>query len=319
LTLSAHAVTLDMAAPYDTLTLVGTARNALGQPLAGAPAPTFTSSDSSVRVSAQGVLQARAVVGQVMVIAQLVYQGIRVADTTYVNVTSAGTLPTFTALQLASADGHDSLPLPVLPFSAFYSPPAKDLVVAALDSSSTPIPGALVALRLSVPATQVTVPAVTSTGSAQVTVAGRSVLRPFWVYAEATVYGVTHRDSLQLTLTTPQLFEYFVDSLPAGGAAVTPTQPVPLGVGGAVWWVNHVSSATGDSLDVIFDDPSAVAADPVLSAFGIPAAGGDITSLEGCADLLSTCINVASRQFPVAGTYHWRSVRLGVSGTIIVK
>jgi hypothetical protein len=87
-----------------------------------------------------------------------------------------------------------------------------------------------------------------------------------------------------------------------------------------VWWVNNVSSASGDSLDVVFDDSVAVAGDPVLASFtGTPVVGGNIAPIEGCAGALDFCLNVASRQFPTAGTYPWHSVRLGVSGTIVVR
>jgi hypothetical protein len=318
-TLSAHAITLDTAAPYDTLTLVATARNAAGQPLAGAPLPTFTASDSSVRVSATGVLQARAIVGQVMVIAQLVYQGVRLADTAYVSVTGARTRPTFTTLQLTSADGQDSLPMPVGGFSTLYAlPTTKTVLAAALDGGSVRIPGALVAVRLSVPTSQATVPATTTTGRAAIRfLLGKAGPGPLWVYGEATVYGVTLRDSLMLTLTPPQFILYTVDTLPEGGAVVKPTVTVTLGVGAVVWWVSHVSS---NAMDVVFDDPSAVAGDPVLASLtGSPAVGGDIAPFEGCAGLLDFCPNVASRQFPTAGTYHWHSVGLGISGTIVVQ
>jgi len=154
LTLNAHAVTLDTMAPYDTLTLLATVRDAQGQPITRVQ-PTFTSSDSSVRVSAAGVLQARRAVGRVRVIATVVDQGVRVADTAYVAVTARTTATpplVFDTLRLAVQSGDTAIPAPsggLLDNFEIYAPVHEILDAVAQDGSGTRIPGALVALRAS--------------------------------------------------------------------------------------------------------------------------------------------------------------------------
>src|SRR5262249_16727058 len=89
LTLDHGAVNLSPAPSYNTVQLTATPRNTLGDPMAGLPAPTFSSSDTTiVRVTPEGLVTAVQPGADVAVIAELTIPGpIRHADTVMINVT----------------------------------------------------------------------------------------------------------------------------------------------------------------------------------------------------------------------------------------
>jgi hypothetical protein len=93
--------------------------------------------------------------------------------------------------------------------------------------------------------------------------------------------------------------------------------PQAIGVGGYVWW-NNGDQDPADSLDIVFDDPTAASPDLVYLNTG----GGDIAAFPG-GDFNQNAFNpgafVRSRQFLRAGTFHFHSVRTGVSGTVVVR
>jgi hypothetical protein len=333
MTLSAHAITMSTVAPYDTLQVAATPMSATGASLLDASSVTFTSSDSSVRVSPTGLLTARQVQNGVRVIATTVYHGIRLSDTAIVNVTAVAHPPTFQRLQLQVFPG-DSTTIPadggaVASWTFKYGfNGEKPLQIGALDSTGTPINNSLVALRIS----DVQQAYLYGNGEGQnasmvngstteylelTTITHPGVVR---VYIAATVYGVTRQDSLDFTFTNPVLSVYFVTTPDSGATYALQTDyATPIAVGGYVWWGN----ATPDSLDIIFDDPTAATAD--FAAFNMNSGGGNIAPFLGsvgcktvnCIDFLSE--NVRSRQFLRVGTFTWHSVRTGVSGTIVVQ
>ena len=321
--LSAHAITMDTLPPYDTLQLTATPRNAVGALLVGAPAPTFTTTDSSVRVSATGLLTARAVRNNVNVIATLIYHGIRLADTAVINVTGNATPPPMFDHLIFGLSAGDSVMI-AFPnqFSRFYFPTTKQLQTVAADAAGTQIPGSLVALRTSdvLKATFQTEfddnsrTAVVSTNSANVNIVlNTSGMGPVTVYASATVYGVTFQDSLQLMITQPLLAQFVIKQQAVPGSTTPvvtslPASPQVIGRGGIIWWRNQVS----DSVDIVFDDPTAAATEGGFFNAG----GGDIPAFAGCPN----CFTIQGRRFLNAGTVHFHSVRQpGVSGTIIVQ
>jgi len=315
LTLSAHAITMDTLPPYDTLQLTAIARNSAGTPLTGVPAPTFVTTDSSVRVSPTGLLTARAARSNVQVIASLTYQGIRLVDTAVINVTaSAATPPTFHHLAFGLMTGDTATIAAPRLFSGIYFPSSKTLQAEAQDVTGTSIPNALVALRVS-DALQATVDATTSTGTADVFINMSTSRRgPVTVYGSATVYGVTMQDSVQLTVTNPlwALFSVTTQIPPGSQTSVFNILPAAttIGVGGVIWWVN----GTTDSLDIVFDDPTAASADLSFLDTG----GGDIAAWVG--DPANLSFNdFRARQFLRAGTFPFHSVRTGVAGTITVQ
>lgn len=313
---SAHAITMDTMAPYDTLQLTATARNALGEPLADAPLPTFTTNDSSVRVSATGVLTARSVRNNVKVVAELTYRGIRQTDTATVNVTGVASPQVFRQLQLQVQAGDT----PVIPMAvnlsfAYYGA-TKTLDVNALDNTGTPIPPALIAVRTS-DTRQATTPPLVGNGSVDVTLdVSTDHPGPLTVYASATIYGITIERSLPLTIANPQFALFGVIEQPGIGAQ-PPTRtlrnpgPAVIGAGGVIWWAN----TTNDSLDIVFDDPTAAASEGGFLDSG----GGNISLFPGSGGPLDLSSSVRARRFPHVGTYRFHSPRLGIAGTIIVE
>jgi hypothetical protein len=309
---------MDTLPPYNRLQVTAVALDASGTPLIGAPAPTFTTNDSSVRVSSTGLLTAREERSSVKVVATLVYRGIRLADTAVVNVTANATVPTFDHLVFGLLPGDSAKIALPNSFAMFYFPATKQLQTVAVDADGMQIPGSLVALRASDPY-QATVPAVASGSEATVTVLSQSrtqVARigPVTVYASATVYGVAVRDSVRLMITPSLLGVFFLqDEVTSSGTShkLAPSFPRVIGRGGIVWWVNQSS----DSLDIVFDHPTAASSEGGL----FDAGGGNVPAFQGCLGILQNCPNVQGRKFLQAGTVHFHSLRTGVTGTIIVQ
>jgi hypothetical protein len=323
LTLQSHAITMSTVAPYDTLQLVATVNSGLGTPLEGAPAPTFITTDSSVRVSSTGLLTARATRSGVKVIATLTYQGVRLADTAVITVTDVVTPQRATRLVVQPQAGEDAtLPMPTQ-FSAIYGASGvKTLDVQVQDGNQTAIPEALVALQLSTPFEAMFLgSSVTSSGSAEIDF-DPAVSQPGTVVvsASATVYGVTLHDTVQLTLTNPKLIIFALQSQTTVGSVpgntrttytMIPGTSLPVEVGGVVWWWNQ----TPDSLDIVFDDSGRASADNTFLNTG----GGNIPPFPGCEGFLDQCQNVYARQFNTPGTVHFHSLKTGVGGTILVQ
>jgi hypothetical protein len=305
---------MSTVAPYDTLQLTATAFNVDGVPLTGAPQPTIITTDSALRVTANGLLTAREARTGVLVIASMVYQGIRLADTAIVNITDTVVSPLPQRLHLGLQSGDSAKIAMPRYLSALYFPTSKTIDVEVLDGTDTPIPSAFVSLSTS-DVLQGTVDPTTNTGTATVQIDNlTSHAGTITVYGMATIYGVTMRDSLQLTLTPPLWGEFTLSQ-----AATSPTQPpvntivpstITIGIGGAVWWANRLP----DSLDIVFDDPTGVQADTLFLNSG----AGNILPWPGQPVRLSWDY-VRIRTFSRAGTFHFHSLRTGITGTVIVK
>lgn len=330
MTLNTHAITMSTLPPYDTLQLTAVARTVTGTPLADGPAVTFTSLDSTVRVSATGLLTARTVATQVPVVASIVYNGVRISDTAFVSVTD-DTLQKATQVQIALQPG-DSPQLPAwnILFYLYYDPSFtfgfKTINVGALDATGTRIPAALVEVRTSDPSRISlgfeAVRSILSDPSLDLELEQIGRPGPVTIYASATVYGTVLRDSLLLVVTNPMVhvFDVRASSGGANGALdftlIPATQDRPLGVGGWAWWVNE-DRALGpdDSLDIVFDDSTVASPDATYLNSG----GGNIAPFPGDTFYVYRSRNVRSRQFLRAGRFHWHSPRTGVSGTVIVQ
>jgi hypothetical protein len=321
LALPSRAITMSTVAPYDTLQLTATAYSATGAVLTGLPAPTYTTSDSSVRVSATGLLTARAVRSGVQVIATLTYDGVRLADTAIINVTDAERPQIPARLVIQPQPGEDAT-FPIPTFGSFiYFPAGKTLEMEVEDAGGNNIADALVSAATSTPTTA-TFPTTAINPSGPVEIDFDQVASlpgPVTIYASATVYGVTVRDSMILTLKEPYLgiVEVDLDTVSATAGNVqtvitrNPAGDITISAGGVVWWLNTMT----DSLDIVFDNPSAATEDFNFLDTG----GGDIAPFPGCPGFLADCINVASRQFLSPGIVKYHSVRMGISGTIIIK
>lgn len=320
LRLSTHAITMSTAPHYNMVQLTAVLRSVAGAPLAGIPRVTFTSSDSSVRVDTTGLLTARSAKTGVLIIASLVVQGVRVADTARVSVTNVTNPPTFRQIKLALPPGSDTT-MPVSnALAARYGFLTKTLQVGALDSNGTKIPNTGVAVSTSDRGQAYFNGTPSFVTGNKVTLQGSSIARvgvPFTVYVSATVYGVTLQDSLRITVVNQSNFVFTVkDSIPPGGASpIFTLGPIPtqaIVVGGWIWWSNMSS----DSLDIVFDDSTV--ASPDLAPQGMNSGGGNIASFKGNSVFGDTAAT-RSRQFLQAGRFHFTSPRTGISGTVIVQ
>jgi hypothetical protein len=200
----------------------------------------------------------------------------------------------------------------------------KVIQIGAQDSSGEQISGSLVKIW-----TSDSLRAVVNLEPSRITTAKTAQIRGrqmgmVTVYTSATVYGITVEDSLQLEITTPLWVEYTLKkTTPISEAppvfALFPERPneAVIGVGGWVWWYN-TDTDPRDSLDVIFDDPTAAAPDSVFPT--LASDGENIAPFPGSDEpAIPSSSNVRSRRFLHTGTFHWHSAKLGVSGTITVK
>lgn len=331
LSLNAHAITLSTDTSnhgqYSTFQLTATPRTMTGALLTDASAPTFESRDSSVRVSATGLLTARSAQTGVPVIASTVYHGVRISDTAMVNVTTVVAPPSFGRLQLRVLPSDSArIAAPNVIGNAFYYPQTKTLQVVVEDAAGAPIAQSLVAMRTSNPL-QATVPAMVATPTVDVSIPQLSsrVGEPVTVYASATIYGVTHEDSLQLSVTQQLFFQFALGkSTPPGRQTPVYTfyprdmRDAVIAKGGWVWWSNSTSNA--DSLDIVFDDPTAASPDEVGLGGFFNTGGGNIPAFAGYDPATeSFLVGTRSRQFLRVGQFHFHSERTGVSGTITVQ
>lgn len=140
-----------------------------------------------------------------------------------------------------------------------------------------------------------------------------------WVIADAMVYGVHLRDSVQYTMISPSsAFVAFLPrnlSLQGGTTLFGSLYIVP---GGSITFANFFDAGLGTSIDVVFDNPgAATAATPPSSNGG---SSGNIVALLGGQETI--------RVFPTPGTYHYTATLSGsiapftgaqTSGEIVVQ
>jgi len=140
-----------------------------------------------------------------------------------------------------------------------------------------------------------------------------------WVIADASVYGVHLRDSVQYTMINPPsgLVAFLPRNLSLQGGT-TLFGAVYIVPGGQVTFYNFFDTGLGTSIDVVFDNPGAVAAVSPPSTTG--GSSGNITALLGGQQTLRT--------FPTPGTYHYTATLSGsiapfsgaqTSGEIVVQ
>lgn len=328
LTLNHHAVTLALVAPYDTLTLRATSYAATGTPLSDSGTTTYRvtlngTPDTSVRVSATGVLEAIAPVSGAIVEARHTIGNLTLADTAVVNVNDTTPVPMPAAIRLVFGPGDST-------HSALLAPGLVYVVAYVTDEQGDTIPNVVVkyALRNSGQAVL----------SRSAFIAGRQYIGKLnvgtgAVTVEATVYGRTMRDSVPYTVT-PAIRSLIAVVPRFSVGNTTPTDVFEpsddtVAVGAIVTWVNLV---TGQNVDVTFNAPSAILgvdsaayanecrfrvynACPKIPAQG----GGNITSFAAVDSTGgANGVGVRARQFPTVGTYTYRSMLYGTTGVIHV-
>jgi plastocyanin len=322
--LNHHAIMLSTAPGYNTLALVATPYNVLGEPLAGLPAPQYTSTDFlKVVVSSDGVLQALEPTSEpVWVRVTLTTDNLKYTDSTLVSIVAADPLPVLTTFSIHPVP-PDSAKIAIK--TAQLLPPPT-LPVRALDEGNTPIDGVPVHFRSSDPEIATIHPV---TGEI-------NGLRPGEVtfYASTTAFGVSKADTLPFRIGLPLVTSVGLDAdFNTQGDPITAFLPseIRVPVGGVVLWQKQAFPFHYDVtfLDADLPNVAAVSTSPSLY---IPFTGDNIPSLPWihCAFTLQWSCgegNIvadpnaptnAARLFPVPGTYEYHSTIHGVSGRIIV-
>jgi plastocyanin len=302
LTLDHRAVTLSPVAPYDTIRLTATPRNAHGEPLSGLPAPTFTSLDlDRAQVSADGLVHVIGAGTGVPVVATLVVGNVRHADTAMINVTSTATPPVLASLSI-HPDAHDT--------AAAAAQSNQGLPAQARGADSAQINGLSIYYE-SLDRTVATIDR--STGFFQPTRPGHVT-----VIATATAYGVTKADTLPVTVGYP--VNIVINVKPqkdVSGHTVNGFAPsdITVGVGAVLLFFNN----TGVATDITFDDPTNVAQDDRDCAY-VPwfCGTGSIAAWAKDSSDPTGLSASRARRFPVPGTYTYHSTIFGTTGRIVV-
>jgi hypothetical protein len=323
LTLDHRSVLLSTTPPYNTLQLVATPRNALGQPLPGYPAPEFTSTDyDRVGVTADGMLEAFAVTGQpVLIRISLTANDQTYRDSVYVSVMENTDPPVLESFSIQA----ESNKIPIAIHTFYIGTGPHRLKVQALDPNDAPITGMPVYFRSSDtkvarvhPFTGIITP---------------NIMGDVTIYASTTVFGVHKEDSYQFQVTEPLAQKINQVTEPDRlGNPVSRLQPakIQLSANGFVTFI-----ANGKPLDIVFADAGLPnVATPSVSPFyliGNPFLGEPSSFVyfecgilmqsdcgSGNVHLDGVTRNSATRTFLAPGTYEYHSPTNGISGRIVV-
>lgn len=303
LTLDQHGITLGPSAPYDTLTLVATARMADGTVLHTDSVVRFTSNDSTaVRVTDGGQLIALAPSRVAVIYARLTIGGVTRSDSTQVYVYPTATPPTITGFSVR--------------------PKASDSAKVAASLSKTITPyftngtDTIAAFRTHYRLANYKIGTMNEfTGSLAAKAPGVGM-----VVASATIFGQQWTDSVLFTVGLPTTGYVSLQTLKKLDGTMTyqftpPT--VYIGVGGLVVWNTSVTPATPNDLpyDVVFDRPEHVKADPRKVYGAHDNVDGNIAAWAFVSDFNDI---QRTRIFPVADTITYHATAQGASGRIIV-
>jgi hypothetical protein len=304
LRLNEHAVQLTTSAPYNTMQLVATPRTYTddewvpgeGTDTTGGPTAYRSTDSSKVQVTQDGVVHAVAVTSaQVRVIASRQIGQLTHADTVVVRVVADPAPVMLGDITIAPTDSakvglgtNKSLPLKVTNKDggtitgaiAYYT--TADTTIAKFNNAWT----ATVTPR--------------SIGSTLVT-------------ATIWVYGEVRTDTFTLSIGYPVKATFNMTGKTGADGRTTASLDVTtreVGPGATLSWVN----ATGDLIDVTFDDPSAALAPVPPGTNG----SGNIVGLPGDA-ALTQATRTQSRRFLEPGTYTFHTSRFGLTGSVVVR
>jgi hypothetical protein len=322
---NARALTLSTVAPYDTFRLAVDPRDAKNAPFAGEIHSTFrvTSGSDNITVDSTGLVTALnpTVDRQARILVRVADRRTQHTDTVFVRVTPTRPVSPLAGLTLHLPPGVSS-PLPSVDAVAvtqtlvsFFGLGGVRLVLDARDVSGDTIVDPWVSFTSSDSA----VATVDSTGRVLGHTMGTATIT-----ASTTLYGVTRRDSLQLTFGLPQLSAFGISER-TSNMSTTPLPyflvgPQTVARGAVVYWLNQsgltlsgLGRRPGVDVDITFDTPDAVLAvpdslNPLHQIFhiNIGQQGGNIPLLP--ADATNPIgYGIEARYFPQAGTYVFRS------------
>ena len=272
LSLNHEAVTLSTTAPYDTLTLIATPRNAAGEPLLGLPTPVFRSTDPArVVVTHEGVLIAAQVTSQpIAVIATITTDNLKHEDTVRVRVVADPAPPVVSTFSIQPVP-PDSAKSPETFFFYYY---LLNRLVRVADAGGAPLatttvdfdPSDLAPVPVSIPDVLVSFQSSdTNIAKIERRSAGNGLeifalvgyrRGAVKIYATTTLFGVKKVDTLDFRIGYPvvQFVDQYLDTLATGAIVPVLTDSViTVGTGGLVaWYLPHT--------DLTFADPTNVAA-----------------------------------------------------------
>lgn len=316
LTLDHKAINLSTVAPYNSIQLTATPRDAHDAPMTGLPLPTFRSTDTTrIVVTADGMVQARRSGTGIRVIAELAADGnIFHADTAFINVTTTATPPVLDSLSLPSGatrglDPRIATGVLYLIFAGMN--PFTSIRAQAFSTDGTEITGLVIHYRSLKP--EIADVAPTGDFSSIFTVG------QFGFVATTTAYGVTRADTTLFTITLPTYQNVRIIAGPDGKPAFTPTE-VALKAGGLMFWFNESEQA----VDVTLDDPASATTAPAAVCATATQFGGDPATFCGegnmapFADNDNSLADARARQFNAPGTYTYRT-STGATGRIVVS
>jgi hypothetical protein len=328
LTLNHEAITLAMAAPFDTVQLEATARLFSGTVHPIEPSVTYSvaGNDTSVIITPDGLLTAHVPTNGVTVYATGKVGNITLKDSVRVVVNAIPVIPAPPMLGgiKLQLDGAPNLTVDCSRIESILSLPWVTLTAQPLDQATNPIPNTAVSLSSSNPDV-FTVSRYTGEITMSCVQPGRVML-----YATTTVYGVSTRDSLEVLVTHPSVRQVELlspDRNTPSAPCTFAVKDVTIVAGGIVHWSNFVGCAISD---IMFDSPSAASDAGDTPIYGgmlgiIPSTGsGNMTDIvvASCNKFDIVCAltkNTWVRRFQDPGEYRYRVLPSNTEGRVIVR
>jgi hypothetical protein len=322
LTLNHAAATISTVAPYDTVRLVATPRDADGNPLTGLGPVTFTSLDPfRVEVSPDGLARGLAPGADVTVHATLTIGHTTHQKNVRINVTEASQPPVLAQVSVEPPDSAvwslsgDGSTLSIDGRGTVSNVKTKFYFGQITDASGNPVPDVNIALESSDRRT-----AFVGGGGTLVMVDPKRP-GPLRVVGTATAYGTSVTDTVEFSLIMPT-FGVVRVAAPSGSTGIGFISPdITISPGGTVIWAN----VSGQPVDIVFDDPTNVAQYSIVSCekAGVidPGGAGNVEpfGVPQDPDLPLDAGNCRSRSFPIPGVYPYRSTLTGATGRIVVN
>lgn len=315
LALDQHAITLALAAPYDTLQLTATPRTVAGTALDGlGPVHYSTSNGEAVAVDSAGRLTALDLTPGVTIIATLTARGITHADTATVAVTDDPAGLTVASFSLQPLPGDSAK----YALGGTLLEPFRFLAPAVLDPNGDPLAGLPVYFTSLDPTTAAIDPfGGVITGVRLGTVRFAATL---------TAWGERFTDTVSYTIGRPgyaRVRYYGPFDVPPHQVGSFDPDSVTIAVGGVVEWWNF-GLPEGELMDMVFDNPAPLDSVPegmACALYGADCDGtGDIPPYGPTLDDVfgTQGERFRARRFTQPGVYRYESTIWGTRGVVVV-
>lgn len=288
-TLNQHAINMALTGPSSTIQLTAVGTTASGDSVAMAIHPTFAAADSSVTVSATGLVTAHYVTqyGGTQVIAKVQENNVTYADTAFIRVTATAPTPglkTFSVGDSASlilnapaytpnVEAYDSAGQP-MSFSTTAGTGAQNFFwMASANPSVAKVQGSPGGIGLDL---------------------SPNTIGHATVYVTSWVYGVVVKDSIVLNIELPMHVNNIFDNL---FDSVWDRYSIILGAGGVIDWIY----VDGGNFTIVFDDSTAV--DSALNT-----TFSHVYTGSGNIHWPSQISTDQARSYPTPGVYHFHDL-----------